>query len=1109
MEAWLRDVGLARLIDAFRAQNIERNQLATLTDADLRELGLTIGERKRFQAALLAQPPSNDASPVATIAERRPLTMMFADLVDSTGHSERLDVEDLLEVIRLYRDFCGIAVARYGGHIAQFVGDGILAYFCYPVAHENDCERAIRAALEIVAGIGDLPTPAGRALRVRIGIATGRVIISDLFSFGGADIRAVTGSTPNLAARLQQLAPPNGIVVSELTHERIAELFACDDLGAHALQGFATPQNAFQVLRAVPERGAHSHAPSRLTPLFARGTELAALSARWERCQGGAGGVVLIEGEAGIGKSRLVERFLGTLVGRRALVTRVVSSPFDQDSPLRPFLAHVRMMSDLDAQDGTEAKLRSLRGLLRPPESADDLAVLADLLNVQDNPAAAALLPDALRARELAAIARLLLAPAADAPLCLVVEDLHWLDPTSRDLLIQLAGQVGDRPVLLLLTSRDPADHAWLPHRADDLRISLARLGIEDAVGMVQSLFGDQTVPLAVAQRIALKTDGVPLYIEEYVRPLLRARVELDWSRVDADQGGPVAIPASLHEALMAQLDRSGPAKGVAQVAAVIGRLARRDVLDAVCGLPQAELDAALERLAANGVLYPQSEDDRDCYAFSHSLIRDAAYDSLLRDRRRDLHARVARALAAFDPDGVEVQPELLALHLTEGGLADQAMEFWLKAGRRSVRRSALLEATRLLRRALAAAETLPDTAAHRETRLQLMALLGPVLIALRGPGSAEAQAHYTDAYALAQDIRDSRAHFPILWGWWRLSRDFGIMQQRASTLLARASERGDPELLLQAHHCNWASAYNSGDLGGCTHHIAQAMAIYGGSDYSDHAALYGNHDPRVCAHGELAQVHWMQGRLRAAAEEEARSLDWAGSVGHLGSTAHALDMALLHRSYRHDYAAVQRHAEVLLDFTAQHGLSDHRSKALIFRGWAIAMAGDHARGLDLLGSGLARQQEIGTVEDFPVYLCLHAEALIAAGRADRALDALTRGQAEFATLGLQIWQPEVWRSLGAAMLAAGGSADRAADAFARAAALSDKQGTAMLGLRIAGSEAALALQQDRPDWAFGRLRAALAAVPDGDGSPEVVEAQRALRALARRLGNGAARAEC
>lgn len=391
------------------------------------------------------------------------------------------------------------------------------------------------------------------------------------------------------------------------------------------------------------------------------------------------------------------------------------------------------------------------------------------------------------------------------------------------------------------------------------------------------------------------------------------------------------------------------------------------------------------------------------------------------------------------------------------------------------------------------------------------MALLGPVLIALRGPGSAEAQAHYTDAYALARDSRESPSHFPVLWGWQRISRHFGVQQERAATLLSHAAARDDPELLLEAHHCNWASHYNVGDLPGCIRHIRAGLAIYEGNDYRDHAVLYGNHDARVCAHGELAQVHWMQGRLRDAAAEEARSLEWAGSLGHLGSRAHALDMALLHRSYLRDHAAVLRHADELLDFTAHHGLADHRAKGHIFRGWAMAAAGDPSGGLEALGSGLARQREIGTVEDFPIYLCLHAEALVAAGQADRAVDELTRGQADFAAAGLRIWQPEVWRSLGIAILAADPAAtDAAASAFARAGAVAAEQGTAMLGVRIAGSEAALAIRQDRPDWAHDRLRAALGAIPDGESSPEIEQARAALGALRRRLGlNGAARCSC
>lgn len=1152
MQAWLRSAGLSRLADSFSAHGITRDQLPELTDEDLRELGLTIGERKLFRRALRGQtappfapsPPPPTTLPVSgtasvTLPERRPLTVVFVDLVDSVGLGERLEIEDLLEVLRLYRECCGAAIGHYGGSVAGFSGDGVLAHFCYPVAHENDAERAVRAALRIVGELADLATPAGTPLRARVGIATGRVVVTDLMTRNTVDLRAVAGSTPNLAARLQAFAPAGGVVISEPTHERVGGLFACDDLGPREIRGFTAPQRAFQVLRALPGAPARARPAAPLTPLFGREEESAALRARWAQALRGRGGVALVCGEAGIGKSRLVEGFLAAPGGpgqdAPGHTVRIAASAFDRDSPLRPFLAHVRLLAGLEGDDPAHAKLDKLAAALRGPETdrAAHLPVLAGLLRVwpgagsdaetasgtgvepaPGTPSPASLPPALLRERELRAVAGQLL--AADGPLCLVVEDLHWLDPTSHSLLESLAREVAERPVLLLLTARDAGEHAALTG-PDALVLRLRRLEAGGVAGMVRSLFGDVPVPDAVLRGIARKTDGIPLFVEEYLRPLLRARdrgagaIGPDWSGFwsgfAGDEGDPVAIPASLHEALMARLDRSGPAKELAQVAAVVGRIARRDMLGAVSGLPDAGLDAALAALGEAGVLHPYAHDGRDCYQFAHALLRDAAYDSILRDRRRELHRRVAQALAALDPDGVELQPELLAHHLTEGGRPDEAVSYWLRAGRRVVQRFALLEAVRLLRRGLAAAEALPPTPAGLERRLQMLSLLGPALIALRGPGAAEVQSLYADAYALAQQTRESRSHFPVLWGWWQLARDFQSKRQRATALLARARERDDPELLLQAHHCNWATHYDAGELCRCHEHIVAGLAIYGAGEYGHHAALYGSHDARVCAHGELAQLHWMQGRLRDARIEEARALDWAGRLAHAGSRAHAMDMALLHRSYRRDHAGVLALAGELIAFAAEQGLADHRAKGLLFRGWATALGGEAGRGLDALEAGLGREREIGTIGDLPVYLCLYADALMAAGRAAQAVDELTRARAEFEAVGLRVWLPELWRSLGAAILAAdpAGSAptaatDAAARAFRTASALAEEQGAVMLGLRAAVSEAELAAHLGDPEGAFSRLRAASRAVPDGANSPEAASARALLRALAERL---------
>jgi len=1099
MDEFLRRIGLEAHSEAFVAHGIDRGMLDQLTDADLRELGLNIGERKRFRAAL-ASTRTGDADQPRTIAERRPLTVVFVDLVDSSSLGERLDPEDMFEVLRAYTELCSGAINRFGGQVARVVGDGILAYFCYPLANENDPERAVRAALDITASIGRLQTAAGVPLRVRIGVATGNVLISDLLAGGSDEKRSVTGSTANLAAKLQGLAPPDGIIVAEATHQRTGTLFACEELGAIPIKGFAEPQRVFQVLRAFTSRApAERQVAARLTPLFGRDAELTALDQCWSRAERGEGGIVLVTGEPGIGKSRLVDSFIAGRQWHYARTIRLAASAFDGDSPLRPFIDWFHSAADLEAADSADLRLARLAAMLEG--SADERAraqpILERLLGLRSEEDQV----PRLRERILDVVAGQLLAIAERQPLCLVVEDLHWLDPTSRELLEVLAGRIGARRIMLIVTAREGPEAnrvAGLPHAVS---LRLGRLGAEDCAGMVRALFGGQRVPNYVTRLIARKTDGIPLFVEEFLRVVGRRFDVLDWNAISLDELGPVKIPASLHDALMARLDPSGPAKEVAQVAAVIGRRCRHDILAAAARLPASQLQESLNVLASLGVLADETVDGHRWLSFGHALVRDTAYDSILRDRKQELHARVAEALRRMDPEVVERQPELLALHLTEGGLAVEAVSFWLRAARRSIARSALIEASRLLQHGLAVAEGQPASPDLLERRVEIMTLLGPVLIALKGPGTAEVRALYEDAYMICQTQPEALSRFPIYWGRWRASPDSPTRHRLAAELLDRARGRSDSDLLLQAHHCNWASLFELGDLVGCCSHIDDGLAIYDSGDYREHATLYGNHDPKVCALGERAQALWMMGRLETARYDERRSLDWAAGIGHLGSRMHAMDMAMLHASFRRDHDELRRIATDLIEFTEELGLADHRSRGQIFLGWAISAAGDPAAGLAQLEPAIARQYEIATHEDFPMYVCMHAEALARHGKPERAIEELQRGRRQFELLGLKVWVPEVLRVYGETMLVAdSGATEQALEAFQHAIVLATEQGASMLVLRATVSLARLHAQLGDPRTAWDELFAARRAIVESDLGVDLLEADELLAVLAAQL---------
>jgi class 3 adenylate cyclase/predicted ATPase/DNA-binding transcriptional ArsR family regulator len=1098
MEEWLRSIGLADRIPAFRENRITIDQLRALTDADLRELGLTIGERLRFRTALADltnNPPPEPASaepPPSTEAERRPLTIMFVDLMGSSSIGNRLDPEDLIEVYKSYRETCGKAISAAGGHVARFIGDGILAYFGYPVARENDPERAARAALDIVREITTAVTPADSPLHVRIGIATGRVLVSRAFAGGLSFQDMAVGSIPNLGARLQNLAGPNGIVVSQQTHQRIQGRFACEAMGEVALAGFEGFHRPWRLLGERPQQPSFAEAPAAWNSTFqGRRGELEVLRAQWSRVERGDGNVVLIMGEAGIGKSRLIDQFLTFYLPDGTKAARLGASALDENSTLFPFIDYVRSSSGIEPSEPPDRALEKIAEAHNgTPERGVRLPILSSLLGISSGDREIAeLTPQQLRDRTLAILTELLLGLADDGPLCLVFEDLHWLDPTSRELLELLARRVRGKPILLLLSARPSFTAPWV-EEVDGTVLRLQPLSPEHASGLLQSLFGETPVPPHLARRVAAQTDGVPLFIEGIARTLLeqgQRAGSVNWLTDEAE----LPIPASLDEALVARLDQAGAAKSVAQAASVFGRSVHRQLLAAVSNLPADQLVEHLMVLVEAGILDREARGEREAYRFHHALLRDAAYASLVRDRRRELHVRAARALAALDPAEAVAHPEMLALHLTEGGLVEEAVPHWLDAARRSLARSALHEATRLLRRTLTSLERRPATPDNIALRLQVSTLLGPALSGLTGPHSVETQEHYTKALELCRQSPEGPSHFPIYWGWWRLDP---FNMERATALLDRAVTRNDPELLLQAHHGNWACRLNTASFDRCCEHVEAGLRIYHQGDYRHLARSYANHDPKVCAHGSRAQAYWMQGRLRRAMDDEQRALSWAREIDHVGSRVHALGLTLLHRVYRRDYQEVFDRAGELIAFTAEHGVADHGAAGLVFRGWVVATQSDPAAGLRMLEDGLARQQEVATREDFSVYLCLQAEALAAAGQADKAVVNLLRERPQFDHSGLRSWVPEVHRMTGEMLLAADpGSTDRALTAFAAAAEMAAAQAVPMLELRAAMSEARLGLRLGTADQAAGRVRLALGKITEPDGSVDLLDAEQLL----------------
>ena len=773
---WLEKLGMSEYALRFAENDIDTSVLRHLTDQDLKELGVSLGHRRKMLAAIAElaasipaspQPPVNEPNSQDT-AERRQVTVMFSDLVGSTALSARMDPEDLREVISAYQKCVAETVRRFGGFVAKYMGDGVLVYFGYPHAHEDDAERAVRAGLELVATVAGLKTRT--SLQTRVGIATGLVVVGDLIGSGEAQERGIVGETPNLAARLQGIAEPNRVAIAEGTRRLLGNLFELEDLGAKDLKGIAGSVHAWAALRASSAEGRFEalHA-SGLTALVGREEELELLLRRWSRAKNCEGQVVLLSGEAGIGKSRLTAALMERLAGEPHTRLRYFCSPQHTDSAFYPIISQMERAAGLAHDDSPQAKLDKLDALLaRSVTSAQDAALFADMLSLPNDGRYPALdlAPELRRQRTLEALTAQVVGLASRLPVLMIFEDAHWTDPTSLEAFGRTVDRIKTLPVLLIVTFRPEFNPPWVG-QSRVISLTLNRLGEREAAAIIARLLGNKKLPADVMTEIVERTDGIPLFVEEMTKAVLEAESEGEARRTAAAVSSPaLAVPASLHASLMARLDRLGPAKELAQIGAAIGREFSHALLAVVVPKPEAELRLALDRLIEAGLLFRQGVPPHATYLFKHALVQDAAYGTLLREPRRALHARIAETLEGEFAQIAESQPELLARHSTEAGLIEKAMGLWGTAGQRSLARSALLEGAEQLKRALDQIATLPATPALRREEIKLQVAFGNAL-GLMGDfvGGKE---HFDRALA----IYDPAEHRPVTT---RSGRDVGV----------------------------------------------------------------------------------------------------------------------------------------------------------------------------------------------------------------------------------------------------------------------------------------------------------------------------------------------
>jgi class 3 adenylate cyclase len=845
--AWLRELGLERYEQAFRENEIAADILPKLTADDLKDIGVAIvGHRRKLLEAIaaLAEPVlAQHAGPGAraeapstaqpSTAERRQLTVMFVDLVGSTALTAALDPEEMGAAIRLYQNAVAGETVRFEGHIAKFMGDGVLAYFGWPQAHEDDAERAVRAGLAVVRTVGGLEA-GGPRLAARIGIATGLVVV---------------GETPNLAARLQALAAPGSVVISPATRRLVGSLFELTDLGPTQIKGFAEPVAAFRVQGEGSADGRFEALHGqRLTPLIGREHELAMLLERWSWAKDGDGQVVMIAGEAGIGKSRLLRALREKLAGEPHIAISHLCSPYHTNSALYPIVAQLERAAGFASHDEAADRLVKLEALLaQGAEQLDEAAPLVGaLLGVptDDRYRALNLSPQRQKQRTFEVLIEQLAGLARERPVLQLYEDLHWADPSTLELLDRVVERARVLPVLVVITHRPQYSPPW-SGQAHVAALPLHRLGRRQGAAMALQVTGGKTLPAEILAQILERTDGVPLFVEELTRTMLESGLLTDAGDRYEFLGPlpPLAIPANLHDSLMARLDRLAPVKELAQIGAVIGREFSHELIAAVADRPQEQLESWLDQLVASELMFRRGSPPDAIYSFKHALVKDAAYQSLLKSMRQQLHARVAHVFEDRFPAVAETQPELLAYHLTEAGLDARAADAWARAGRAALGRSAMRKAVNSLSRSVSLLQGMPSSPDRQCLELELLGGLGVALTNTLGPASSEAQAAHERADQLSQELGDHKARFRARWNLWRV---YNVRAEYASAvavgdaLLAEAQADGDAGHEVQARHALWSSRLFSGDLEANSRHVDRALALYEVDRHGTQALAFG-----------------------------------------------------------------------------------------------------------------------------------------------------------------------------------------------------------------------------------------------------------------------------
>jgi class 3 adenylate cyclase/ABC-type lipoprotein export system ATPase subunit len=1067
---WLQGLGLEKYSAVLASHDIDLTVVPDLTEHDLEKLGLSIGHRRKFLTAAAKFRPVT-SSPVASAqiepsgqpvpqVERRQVTVVFIDLVGSTALGSELDPEDLIRLLRQYREACVATVGKHDGYIAQYLGDGILVYFGFPLALEHAAELAVRAGLETVEKVGRLKRPDGLPLQCRVGIATGLVVTGETSGVGAAGEETVVGDTPNLAARLQSAAEPDCVLVGPSTHQLTRDFFNYSFLGEQAIKGFNEPVLVWKALResASESRFAAAHAAA-AGPMVGRERELAFLYDAWQRATQGDGHVVLLAGEAGMGKSRLLEALAERVREEPHRLLRCQCSPYHRNSvlfPIKTLLRHrLDIGRDLSTQENMDRVGRALERVGR--QSRSSMLLLAELLEIplEDTLSPIEMTPNQ-RKNETLAIVEDLLMMALDGPVLLLLEDAHWSDQTTQTLIDRLLNRIGREHALVLITHRPELKTNWSEH-AQGTQINCKAIGQNHCAALIRQVANRSQMDDSLVREIIARSDGVPLFAQELTKAVL-----------DLRSVGPSAVPLTLQDSLMARLDRLGRAKDVAQIASVFGRQFSLALLQAVAGASHSDLSEALVRLRESGLVFEAGNEDGLSYSFNHSLVQEAAYESLSRSRRQSLHHEIARHLESRSTATGESEPTLIAHHYSRAGDAEKSFDFWLLAADRSGQRLAFAESVANLSSALAEAERVADPAQRTHLKLEAQLRLGTTLALQKGPQSSEAELALEEARTLATAVSARPQLFQATWGLYinaARNQRLDKAELRGDELMTISREIGDGDLRFEALHHRWGFVYFKGQTQEMLQYTADGIEQYDRDRHHRFSYVYAGHDPGACAYCVRALALGLAGRARSVRPALDDGLALSNSLQHPLTLAFFNSVACFALHIVGDSGGCREFAERLMQVSARYDLPATKAVGSFMLGAAHGLEGDLASALEQMEPSYEATFGYGFLGMLPGIIM--ADALAGANRNREALALVTRLLEGLRTPEEGVFVPELWRLRGELVLRqSAGDAREAERHFETAARLAAEQRAIVYQLRAATRLSRLLAEQGRREEA-------------------------------------------